>query len=56
MKFTTLLATIAAIALYANAVHVTNLAGVTHDSHKLAASLVKNEKLAQAKAECPEPL
>lgn len=56
MKFTTLLATIAAIALSANAVHVTNLAGETHVSHKLAASQVKNEKLAQAKAGCPDPV
>ena len=53
MKFTTLLATIAAFALSAEAVHVTNRAGHTHLSNKMAESEVKNENLlAQTKAKC----
>jgi len=55
MKFSTILVALAAFTVSSNAIHVTNKAGQTHTIHKIAASQVKNEALAQAKADC-EPL
>lgn len=53
MKLTTLLATISAFVLSAEAIHITNKAGHTHLNVKLGESEVKNEALlAQTKAGC----